>query len=162
MAKGDFGEHLAAMLLSQWTVQGQLFDIVMIGGKWPTIDVYAEISSAGNQKMVCFFQVKSTELGYTKHTHRRLKIQVPKDKVNKLSAYSAPTYLIGVDYKRLNWPTSVAYIKTIRGSYLHGISSMETTNVVNPANLILLKNEVEAFWQAINPSAQKNIYLTNF
>jgi len=42
---GDFGESLANTLIGQWTSDGQLFETKAIGGKWPIIDIYAEISS---------------------------------------------------------------------------------------------------------------------
>jgi len=159
---GDFGESLANILIGQWTPNGQLFETVGIGGKWPTIDIYAEILSTTNQKMFCFFQVKSTELGYTKRGVRKLKVKAPKDKLNKLASFNAPTYLIGVDYNKNNPPLSTCYIKTIRGTYTNGISSMETTHQLNTTNLLLLKNEVEAFWTALNPLNSKSNYQTNF
>lgn len=158
---GDFGECLANIFLGQWTPNGQLFETVSIGGKWPTIDIYAEILSSNNQKMFCFFQIKSTELGYTKRGNN-LKIQAPKDKLNKLANFNAPTYLIGVDYNKNNPPQSTCYIKTIRGNYRTGISSMATTNPLNPTSLLLLKNEVEDFWTALNPLTSKSTYITNF
>jgi hypothetical protein len=158
--KGDFGESLANVLLGQSTAAGQLFETVSIGGKWPTIDIYAEITSANNEKKFCFFQVKSTEMGYT--TTGKLKVQAKKKHLVRLSSFCAPTYLIGVEYNIANPPQSLAYIKTIRGVQAKGISSMEVTHPINSANLILLKNEVEAFWAALNPQAEKNHYLTNF
>jgi len=159
---GAFGESLANTLIGQWTQNGQLFETVAIGGTWPTIDIYAEMLSTTNQRMFCFFQVKSTELGYTKKGIRKLKVQAPQSKLNKLASFNAPTYLIGVDYNKVNPPLSACYIRTIRGNYTKGISSMEITYPLNPGNLILLKNEVEAFWTSLNPLNSKSNYLTNF
>lgn len=159
--RGDFAESFANTLIGQWTINGQIFETVAIGGKWPTIDIYAEISSPNDQKMFCFFQVKSTELGYTSRGHR-LRVQTPLDKLNKLSKFNAPTYLIGVDYNMVNPPLSAAYIKTIRGTYTRGIASMETTFRLNTTNLQLLRDEVEAFWTTVDPLTEKELYVTFF
>jgi len=158
--KGDFGESLANILLGQNTPQGQLFETIAIGGKWPTIDIYAETTSINGGKIFCFFQVKSTEAGYT--TKGNLKVQAKKEHLERLSAFNAPTYLIGVDLNTINPPLSTGYIKTIRGNQTKGISSIDITYPINGANLILLKAEIEAFWNVLNPSNQKNIYHTNF
>ena len=158
--KGDFGESLANILLGQYTPQGQLFETIAIGGKWPTIDIYAEATSVNGGKIFCFFQVKSTEAGYT--TRGKLKVQATKKHLERLASFNAPTYLIGVDLNTTNPPLSVGFIKTIRGNQATGISSMDIAHPINGANLILLKNEIEAFWNALNPLNQKAIYQTNF
>lgn len=156
---GDFGESLANVLLGQNTTQGQLFETVMIGGKWPTIDIYAE-TAGPNGVVFCFFQVKSTVQGFTQSG--RLKVQAKLKHLQRLAGYPAPTYLIGVNLNQNQPPLSDAYIKTIRGPQTLPISSMDITHPVHGANLILLKNEVVNFWNTVNPSAQKNIYVTNF
>lgn len=158
--KGDFGESLANILLGQHTAQGQLFETVAIGGKWPTIDIYAETSTANGDKIFCFFQVKSTVLGYT--NTGKLKVQSKRRHLQRLASFNAPTYLIGVDLNTTNPPLSNAFIKTIRGNQTAGIASMDVTYPINGANLILLKTEVQAFWTALNPLNQKNNYVTNF
>lgn len=158
--KGDFGESLANILLGQLTEEGQLFETISIGGKWPTIDIYAETTAESGKRIFCFFQVKSTEAGYTKTG--KLKVQVKKKHLERLTAFNAPTYLIGVDLNKTNPPLSIGYIKTIRGSYTKGISSMSILHTVNSSNLILLKNEVQAFWRGVDIDNQKVIYQTRF
>lgn len=158
--KGDFGESLANILLGQYTPQGQIFETIAIGGKWPTIDIYAETTSVNGGKIFCFFQVKSTEAGFT--TKGRLKVQAKKHHLERLAAFSAPTYLIGVDLNTANPPLSRGFIKIIRGNQAAGITSMDVSHPINGANLILLKTEIESFWNALNPLNQKNNYLTNF
>lgn len=156
---GDFGESFANVLLGQNTAQGQLFETVMIGGKWPTIDIYAEIA-APQGAVFCFFQVKSTIKGFT--NAGKLKVQAKLHHLQRLSAYYAPTYLIGVDFNANRPPLSEAYIQTIRGLQTQAISSMDVTYPVNSDNLILLRNEVINFWNTVNPIAHKNVYQTNF
>ncbi|AOM77391.1 hypothetical protein [Pedobacter steynii] len=157
--KGDFGESLANVLLGQNTAQGQLFETVMIGGKWPTIDIYAETEGT-HGSVFCFFQVKSTIQGFT--AGGRLKVQAKLHHLQRLSSYYAPTYLIGVELDQITPPLSNGYIKTIRGPQTSAISSMDITHPVNGANLILLRDEVVNFWDTVNPLAHKAAYLTNF
>lgn len=158
--KGDFGESLANILLGQFTPQGQLFDTVVIGGKWPTIDIYAETTAANGETIFCFVQVKSTILGYT--AKGKLRVQAKKKHLIRLANFNAPTYLVGIDLNTTNPPLSTGYIKTIRANPSTGISSMDVNHPINGASLILLKTEVEAFWNALNPLNQKSTYLTNF
>jgi len=82
--------------------------------------------------------------------------------VIKLSEYNAPSYIIGIDHNADEPFQSKAYIGTIRGYYGNRISSLPTTYPLNDANLILLQNEVIAFWTALNPLRTKQNYLTNF
>jgi hypothetical protein len=159
--KGDFGESVANTLIGMWTQNGQLFETKAIGGKWPVIDIYAEAISSNGQRIFCFFQVKLTELGYTKREHK-LKVQIHKDDLNKLANYNAPTYLIGVDYDEQNPTSCSAYIKVVRGNYQVGLSSIETTNVLNAANIIILKHEVESYWANLSPLISKSTYQTSF
>lgn len=155
MNDGEISELLASIFLSRKTDQGYLFKTVLIGGKYPSIDLYAEILGDNSPKNYCFFQVKSTIQGYTKRDNRLL-VQITKDKLNRLSNFNAPTYLIGIDYKEDDPFSSIAYIAAIRGEYTRGLPSMPTHHVLNEENLIQLKNEIEAFWQGTNTFGNKN------
>jgi hypothetical protein len=161
MSKGSFGESFANTLIGMWTRDGELFETVAVGEKWPVIDIYAETKTANGHKIFCFFQVKSTISGYTQR-ERKLKVQIDREHLNELANFNAPTYLIGVDYNKQNPILSAAYIKIIRGTYQTGISSMETTKVLNEDNLIILKSEVETFWSDLNPLNDKILYPTSF
>lgn len=158
---GDLGESLANVFLSRKTAEGNLFRTTMIGGKWPTIDIYAEIISNNDSLKFCFFQIKTTDLGYTVREHK-LRIQVDKDDLNKLSRFNAPTYLIGIDHNEAEPFRSKAYLATIRGKYDNPLPSLPTTFELTEDNLILLKNEVVSFWDSVNTIEKKMIYQTNF
>lgn len=152
---------MASVFLSRKTSQGNLFRTAMIGGKWPTIDIYAEIISSSTSRMFCFFQVKTTDKGYTKRENN-LKVGVDKDDLVKLSQYHAPSYLIGIDHNAADPFKSKPFIATIRGNYTKRISSLPTTYELTEANLILLKDEVVNFWNSVNAITNKIIYSSNF
>lgn len=155
MNDGEISELIAAILLSRKTNQGYLFRTILIGGKYPTIDLYAEINGNQIPKNYCFIQVKSTIQGYTVR-ERRLKVNVPVEKLNRLSIFNAPSYLIGIDYNENNPLASIAYISTIRGHFTAALSSMPTTNLLDENNLIRLRDEVETFWNGTNTFGNKN------
>ena len=120
---GELGESLASVFLSGKTSQGNLFRTTMIGGKWPTIDIYAEIISSSASRMFCFFQVKTTDRGYTKRKNKNLKVGVDKVDLIKLFQYHAHSYLIGIDHNSAGPFKSKSYMVTIRGTYSKKISS---------------------------------------
>lgn len=155
MNDGEISELLASIFLSRKTTQGYLFKTILIGGKYPTIDLYAEINGNQTPKNYCFVQVKSTIQGYTKQ-ERKLKVNVPVDKLNKLAKFNGPSYLIGIDYNENNPFESIAYISAIRGTFATGLSSMPTTNLLDENNLIRLRDEIEAFWNGTNTFENKN------
>lgn len=158
---GDLGETAAKFFLSKKTSQGVLFKTIILDGKWPTIDIYAEVTTDDQQKMICFFQVKTTEQGYTKRK-RKLKIKIDERDLNRLSKYSAPTYIIGVDHNPTNLYDSQAYIITVRGDYTSGINGLPTAFPLNEANLFALRQEVIAYWNMANSLSPKENYFTNF
>ncbi len=155
MNDGALSELLAAISLTRNTSQGYLFRTVLIAGKWPAIDIYAEVIGDSVPKNYCFIQVKSTTLGYTARDNK-LRIQIPKTKLNKLAEFNGPSYLIGIDYVESNPFDSKAYISAIRGTYATGFSSMPTNNLLDESNLIRLKDEVETFWNGTNTFDKKN------
>lgn len=155
MNDGEISELLATIFLSRKTRRGYLFKTVLIGGKYPSIDIYAEIIGNNFPKNYCFIQVKSTIKGYTVEENK-LKIQVPVDKLNKLADFNGPSYLIGIDYQENNPFTSKAYIKAIRGRHTRALSSMPTDNVLDENNLIRLRDEIEAFWNSTDTFEKKN------
>jgi hypothetical protein len=141
---GELGESLANVFLSRRTTQGHLFRTAMIGGKWPTIDIYAEIISHTPQRMFCFFQIKATDQGYTKRQHK-LKISIDLQDLIRLSQYTATTYVIGIDHNAAQPLQSQAYVGTIRGNYSQRLSSLPTTYPLNDAGLYFGRDKLVTF-----------------
>jgi hypothetical protein len=151
--RGEKAEALVRLLLSSQAVS---FRVQLIGGKWPTIDIYAEIDDPLYPGMFCFFQVKSTILG--RNSKGKLQVKVAKDSLNKLCAYYGPTYLVGVEYNEQQAWQSNAFIMHVKGRNLTGISSMPVTNQLNHqtgATLLTLRDEVVRFWQSTNIAATR-------
>jgi hypothetical protein len=155
---GDIGELLLSLFLSQKTSEGYLFNPLLIGGKWPTMDIYAEVSQDPGK--FCFFQVKTTLRGC--NAKGNLQIKVPKIKLERLAQYHAPSYLVGIDLKLDNPFHSKAYIAAIRGTHEYGMSSLSTVYELNEENLIRLRDEVVAFWQHSNLLDTKTVYRSIF
>lgn len=155
---GDIGELLLSLFLSQKTRDGYLFNPLLIGGKWPTMDVYAEVTP--DPGMFCFFQVKTTTLGCTRQG--KLRIQIPQVKLERLAGYQAPSYLVGIDLKLDNLFLSKAYITAVRGTYTGGMNGLPTKHELHEENMIRLKNEVVDFWRGSNLLSAKSVYLSAF
>lgn len=155
---GDIGELLLSLFLSQKTREGYLFNPLLIGGKWPTMDVYAELTSDPGR--FCFFQVKTTLKGC--NSRGNLQIKIPKIKLERLARYHAPSYLVGIDLKLSDPFHSKAYIAAIKGGFTTGMSSIPTLYELNEENLIGLKNEVVRFWEDSNLLGTKNVYKSVF
>ena len=157
---GERGENLITMLLTQKTSEGYLFRAAFLGDKWPTVDIYAEVIGE-TPRMFCFFQIKTTTLGYSKKQNQ-LKVQVSRKDLTELGNYCAPTYLIGVDLNEEEILASSVYVQNIKGSYEQGLSAMNTSFILNDARLIALKNEVVKFWQSTDLITYKLTHKSEF
>ncbi|MBU6342279.1 MAG: hypothetical protein KGS48_12355 [Bacteroidetes bacterium] len=155
---GDIGELLLSLFLTQKTREGYLFNPLLIGGKWPTMDIYAEISRDPGK--FCFFQVKTTLRGYS--SKGKLQINVPKIKLERLARYHAPSYLVGIDLKNDNPFHSKAYIAAVRGAHAQGMHGVSTRYELTEENLIRLRDEVEDFWDKSNLMDTKTVYRSIF
>jgi hypothetical protein len=86
-------------------------------------------------------QVKSTARGYEKiDGDRYLNVRVSKKDLDRLAAFPAPTYVVGIDEK-----TWKAYLLSANESRV-GISRFPTRFPLNRKNMQKLWEEVEAFW----------------
>ena len=138
---------MASMFLQSRAVDGsQPFRISVIGGNWPSIDIYAETQI--NESTYCaVFQVKSTELMMTES--KRLPISIPKEKLRRLSKFALPTYLIAVKVTPEYPMGSKAYVSCVSGSIQKGIGSVEMRHELTSVNLLRLKEDVVNFWSQI-------------
>lgn len=76
---------------------GYLFEPQFLGDKWPFADYFVELRGTEPTLNAFFFvQVKTTTLGYTQQK-KRLKAGADAAKIQGLTAYPAPTYLVGID-----------------------------------------------------------------
>ena len=151
---GDNGERNAAIRLTQ----GQLFDVIELGGKTPAFDLLCRINDA--QKPYQFLvQVKATETVpiYTAKLPVRIKTPVPDKKYKPLQLRPLPTYVAGVDNT-----TGDVFIAAAFQSANNYRNDMPTTyklsqsdKAASLANLQRLKNDVIDYWDGLGIQAYK-------
>jgi len=153
---GELGEALFTVIISRETSRGFLFRPKFLGDKWPVSDAYVELIHWDGTMRYFFCQIKTTTQGYTQR-ERKLKIQVPKEKLIKLANYPAPTYVIGVDVH-----SETGYIQAVTSSPSKGISSLSTNYPLNNENLNRLYDEVNDFWDNLEANRFKTNFVSNF
>jgi hypothetical protein len=117
-----------------------LFRPHFLGAKFVTLDFLVELVDTGAMTPFFFVQVKTTTLGYTKHD-RRLRVQVATEDVQRLIAYPAPTYVVGVDERQ-----EVGYLHAVVDSRPQRIASLSTAFPLNQPTLEALWQEVHNYW----------------
>jgi hypothetical protein len=146
---GKRGEFIASERLLDFCGRTiPYFDPYLLGEKFPTYDLFVELTGQHASKPYFLAQVKSTRSG-GKNGMARLKVQLKARDVRFMVRCPIPTYLIGVDEK-----AEVAYIASIHGNLTGGISSMPTTFPLDPGNLRILRDEVRAHWKALASNAK--------
>src|SRR3954466_2005540 len=112
------------------------FDPHPLGEKFPTYDLFVELTGGSGSKPYFLAQVKSTRSGIGKGK-TTLKVHLKAGDVKAMLVCPIPTYLIGVDEK-----AEIAYIVSIHGKITGGISSIPTSYPLDRVNLKLLRDEV--------------------
>jgi hypothetical protein len=102
-----------------------------------------ELVDAGERTSYFFVQVKSTRKRLTRtQTPPRLRVEVSEADVRRMTAYLAPTYVVGVHEGE-----DRAFVISVFGDMREGISSMTTAHELTRETLRRLWDEVRAFWQ---------------
>ena len=156
---GDAGEYMAIFLLDRDTSKGSNFRAKLIGGKWPTVDLYIELEK--HSGMYFFVQIKATTFRL-KNAKRKLRCPVSKDKLNLLSEYHAPTYVIGVEVNKNDNRLTKGYLGAIKGKYTKGMGSISRTHLICPKLSIELVNEVLDFWKNSKTLKHKSVHKSKF
>lgn len=141
---GDIGERLFSLIISR----NYKFQPVQLGEKYPNVDFFVELLGH-SQPYYFLVQIKSTERGVNRNN--KLRISIPKSKVNILAKYSCPTYLVGVDII-----TDKAYIYPVNKPTRNNFSSFPTNKILDINTLDNLFKDVVNFWQ--NANIQKSKY----
>ncbi|MBW4620607.1 MAG: DUF4365 domain-containing protein [Cyanosarcina radialis HA8281-LM2] len=141
---GERGESIFRVLITRkHPTRGYLFEHPrFLGEKKRTIDFHVELFHDESSIPFFFVQVKSTSQGYTLK-ERRLKVQVTTTDMQRLAAYPAPTYIVGIDELE-----EQGYIVSANGEYKTGLPSLCTDYPLKPNTLALLWDEVVAYWSA--------------
>jgi hypothetical protein len=144
---GNRGEYIFAELITEKTSDGYLFNPAFLGEKWPTSDFYVELFMT-DKPMFCFFQIKSTSNGYSKK-EKKLKANITKEDLKKLSNLPAPSYVIGIDEQEKK-----GFIISANGIAIKAINTLPTKHPINEENIKKLWTEVKDFWE----NSQNNYY----
>ncbi|MEM7556720.1 MAG: DUF4365 domain-containing protein [Cyanobacteria bacterium P01_A01_bin.84] len=123
---------------------GAIFKPRYLEDKLPYVDYIVELVGAPGTVPYFFVQFKSTKLGYTKKD-KRLRVKFPQENVRGLAAYSAPTYIVGIDEKE-----ETGYLISVEGEELSAIASIPSLFPINMQNRGNLWNEVNDFWLKCN------------
>jgi hypothetical protein len=143
---GGRGEAIAYSLLSRVCREGDLpyFWPHYLGEKCETFDFLVELVDASEGTPFFFVQVKATRKAYTRsQMSPRLRVEVSEKDVRRMSAFPAPTYVVGVheDEER-------AFLVSVHGDMREAISSITTGHELTVETLKKLWDEVREFWQA--------------
>ena len=146
---GDNGERYAAIRLTQ----GQLFDVIELGGKTPAFDLLCRIND--KQKPYQFLvQVKAIDTApiYTKKLPVRIKTPVPDKKYKPFQLRPLPTYVAGVDNTTGDVFISAAF--RAANNYRNNIPTTyklsQSDKFASLANLQRLKNDVIDYWDGLD------------
>ncbi|HET7229862.1 MAG TPA: DUF4365 domain-containing protein [Longimicrobium sp.] len=146
---GDRGEAIFMVVVTR----GYLFRKPRhFGEKMPVVDYYVEPVRKTAHPLFFLVQVKSTTRGYTLRD-KRLKVAVASDEMQRLAAYPAPTYVVGIDV-----PAELGYIVSANGETVTGFSSMCTDHPLTADVLAVLRAEVESYWNT-GPAAFSSAFL---
>ncbi|MFP4436806.1 MAG: DUF4365 domain-containing protein [Chloroflexaceae bacterium] len=140
-AIGNRGEALFYTLITRFYGPSlPRFRPQFLGAKFTTVDFLVELVDADAMTPFFFVQVKTTRQGYTQRNHR-LKIQVVSEDIQRLIAYPAPTYVVGIDERN-----ETGYISAILERHARRIASLSTAFPLDQAALDRLWQEVYTFW----------------
>lgn len=150
---GDNGERNAAIRLTQ----GQLFDVIELGGKTPAFDLLCRIND-GQKPYQFLVQVKATETDiFTTTVPVRIKTPVPKKKYAQLQKRPLPTYVVGVNndngdvYIAPAFETEDKYGGSIPTTY----RLSQSDKAGSLANLNRLKNDIIDYWDGLDIQVYK-------
>lgn len=142
---GDHAESICATTLGSFFGRDFPFFIPnFLGQKFEAIDYYVQLVGLRGEFMPYYFlvQVKSTRQGYTK-MKGHLKVKVSDTDIRKLTSYSAPTYIVGVDE-----PSAQCYLASANEGCPNKIPSLPTQFPLDGKNSELLWQEVKNFWES--------------
>jgi hypothetical protein len=142
-AIGQRGEAIFFVLMTKFHPERRrLFRPQFLGDKWPLVDYIVELENAGDIRPFFFVQVKTTREGYTRR-EKRLKVKVTDERVSGLTAYPAPTYIVGIDEVH-----ETGYIVSANGENLSALSSLSIRCPLDEQNREALWMEVKTYWEA--------------
>ena len=115
-----------------------------LGEKCETFDFLVELVDASEKTLFFFVQVKTTRKEFTRSQNPpRLRVEVPEKDIRQMSAFPAPTYVIGAHEEEER-----AFVVSVHGDMRDAIPSITTGYELTTETLKRLREEVREFWQA--------------
>jgi hypothetical protein len=140
---GERGQWLFSILMTDLCGRADpFFRPRFPGDKYPTFDYIVEV--VDQPSYFFFVQVKGTTLGYTVEEHR-LRVQVTQDDIDRMVAYPAPTYVVGIDVNAIG----VGFLLSVNEPR-DNVASLTTRFRIGCGVLEQLRDEVIAFWSSRN------------
>lgn len=137
-ALGDVAENLVLnRLMSMRGRMAPLFRPIHLGAKFPSVDLYVEVTGSTSKRPFFFVQVKGTRA----RDRARPVFRVESGKIKKLLEYSAPTYLAFVEEG-----AERIYLKSVHTSGSRTVYHAKRRYLLNEENLVRLRDEVRDFW----------------
>jgi hypothetical protein len=135
---GDRGQAIFIVLITELCGRNEpFFRPRFLGGKFPTFDFVVEL--VDRPAYYFFVQVKTTTQGFTQDPVK-LKVQVPQKDIDRMVAFPAPTYFVGIDE-----PNRIGYLLSINEPR-ERVASLITDFKIDCAVLEQLAHEVREFW----------------
>lgn len=147
---GSRGEHIFAARVTQ----DFEFDVTFLGEKHEATDFCLEFVDRGRRYMF-FVQVKSTNQNVSKNNQMPI-YKLDKDHIEKIINNPYPTYLAGVNIRdeEVYFMGLFQYVEDI--SYIPKKHMLSFVDKQKTAHTIkLLKEDVIACWQVLEPDANK-------
>ena len=148
---GGRGESIFELAITDYSqFPNPLFRAAFLGDKWPALDYLVELTGVKGMTPIFFVQVKTTAQPIA---NNRLLVALPPKKTKALVRIPGPTYLVGVQE-----PMKRVFIRAVNDNVAQGVYHIPVTHELTPANLVVLYDEVRAFWQQQNFKLQQSAF----
>jgi hypothetical protein len=138
---GERGQWLFSLLITDLCGRDDpFFRPRFLGDKYPTFDYIIEV--VDRPWYFFFVQVKGTTMGYTAEENR-LRVQVTQDDIDRMIAYPAPTYVVGIDVNAIG----VGFLLSVNEPR-NNVASLTTRFRIDCGVLEQLRDEVIDFWSS--------------
>ncbi len=138
---GERGQWLFSLLITDLCGRDDpFFRPRFLGDKYPTFDYIIEV--VDRPWYFFFVQVKGTTMGYTAEENR-LRVQVTQDDIDRMVAYPAPTYVVGIDVNAIG----VGFLLSVNEPR-NNVASLTTRFRIDCGVLEQLRVEVIDFWSS--------------
>lgn len=151
-ALGERGEDIVKKLLTDFLdLPEPLFRVQIFNAKWPTLDLYVEVTGAHRVRPFLLVQVKTTQSSPLPGAD--LAVSVSGDDVARLRRIPGPVYIAAVDE-----PNERVYLRAVCNIPGAAVGSIPAANILTRQRLSDLRDEVLQFWQTYPTSMNISVF----